>query len=512
MNRPLDKKRCTAAEAVGLIQNGDALVCGGFVGAAHPESLSAALEKRFLESSTPQDLTLVYAAGQGDGKTRGLNHLAHEGLIKRVIGGHWALAPGMGKLAIENKIEAYNFPQGVVCQLLRDIAAGRPGCITHVGLGTFIDPENDGGKLNERTTEDLIERIELSGKPWLFYHALPVNIGFIRTTTADPAGNLSMEEEVILGEALAIAQAVKNSGGIVIAQVKQLSDNPTSPQSVTVPGILVDHIVLAEGNEHDQTFGEVMNESYCSVTDTSANSVLEKLPPNERRIIAARACDEMNPGDIANLGIGMPEGVARIAAERGMLEEVTLTVESGPIGGMPAGGLSFGAAVHPLAIIDQPSQFDFYDGGGLDFAALGAAQVDAAGNVNVSKFGKRLAGVGGFVSISQNAKRLVFCGTMTSGGLKTAIKNGKLIIESEGRVKKFVEAVDQISFSGALAIESARPVIFVTERAVFQLTSEGPKLIEIAPGIRLQEDVLDAMNFLPAISEDLKEMPARCFS
>ncbi|MDB4359120.1 hypothetical protein N9Z18_02640, partial [Verrucomicrobiales bacterium] len=278
------------------------------------------------------------------------------------------------------------------------------------------------------------------------------------------------------------------------------------------PGILVDHIVLAEGNEHDQTFGEVMNESYCSVTDTSANSVLEKLPPNERRIIAARACDEMNPGDIANLGIGMPEGVARIAAERGMLEEVTLTVESGPIGGMPAGGLSFGAAVHPLAIIDQPSQFDFYDGGGLDFAALGAAQVDAAGNVNVSKFGKRLAGVGGFVSISQNAKRLVFCGTMTSGGLKTAIKNGKLIIESEGRVKKFVEAVDQISFSGALAIESARPVIFVTERAVFQLTSEGPKLIEIAPGIRLQEDVLDAMNFLPAISEDLKEMPARCFS
>ncbi len=512
MSRPLDSKRCSAAEAVTLIKNGDTVVCGGFVGAAHPESLTAALEKRFLESATPQDLTLVYAAGQGDGKTRGLNHLAHEGLIKRVIGGHWALAPGMGKLAIENKIEAYNFPQGVVCQLLRDIAAGRPGCITHVGLGTFIDPENDGGKLNARTTEDLVERIELSGKPWLFYHALPMNIGFIRATTADLSGNLSMEDEAILGEVLAIAQAVRNSGGIVIAQVKRLTDKAIAPQAVTVPGILVDHIVVAEGNEHDQTFGEVMNASYCAAADESTSGDLEKLPPDERRIIAARACDELTSGDIANLGIGMPEGVARIAAERGMLDEVTLTVESGPIGGMPAGGLSFGAAVHPLAIVDQPSQFDFYDGGGLDFAALGAAQIDGTGNVNVSKFGTRLAGVGGFVTISQNAKRLVFCGTMTSGGLKTTINNGKLIIETEGRVRKFVDHVDQISFSGAVAIESRRPVIFVTERAVFRLTPEGLELTEIAPGIRLQEDVLDMMEFTPKISGDLKEMPAHCFT
>ncbi|MCL4107250.1 UNVERIFIED_CONTAM: hypothetical protein GTU68_017134 [Idotea baltica] len=512
MSHSRDKKLCSAAEAVGLIKNGDTVVCGGFVGAAHPESLTAALEKRFLESAVPQDLTLVYAAGQGDGKTRGLNHLAHEGLIKRVIGGHWGLVPGMGKLAIENKIEAYNFPQGVICQLLRDIAAGRPGCITHVGLGTFIDPQNEVGKLNNRTKEDLVERVELSGKPWLFYHAFPVHIGFIRATTADPVGNLSMEDEAILGEVLAIAQAVRNSGGIVIAQVKRLSEKAIAPQSVAVPGILVDRIVVAEGNEHDQTFGEVMNSSYCSAADKSATGDLEKLPPNERRIIAARACDELESGDIANLGIGMPEGVARIAAERGMLEDVTLTVESGPIGGMPAGGLSFGAAVHPLAIVDQPAQFDFYDGGGLDFAALGAAQIDGSGNVNVSKFGKRLAGVGGFVTISQNAKRLVFCGTMTSGGLVTRIENGNLTIESEGRVKKFVEHVDQISFSGALAIKSERPVIFVTERAVFHLIPEGLELIEIAPGIRLKEDVLDIMGFNPEISKNLKEMPAHCFS
>jgi len=511
MTNQRDRKICSAADAVGLINSGDTVVCGGFVGAAHPEALTSALEKRFLGSEVPQNLTLVYAAGQGDGKSRGLNHLAHEGLVKRVVGGHWALAPGMGKLAIENRIEAYNFPQGVVCQLLRDIAAGRPGCITHVGLGTFIDPENDGGKLNERTTEDLIERIELAGKPWLFYRAFPVNVGFIRATTADPSGNLSMEDEAILGEVLAIAQAVRNSGGIVIAQVKRLSDRPIPPQSVVVPGILVDRIVLADGNEHDQTFGEEMNTSYCSAADNDVPVVHEKLPANERRIIAARACDELQACDIANLGIGMPEGVARIAAERGMLNEVTLTVESGPIGGMPAGGLSFGAAVHPLAIVDQPSQFDFYDGGGLDYAALGAAQVDAVGNVNVSKFGTRLAGVGGFVTISQNAKRLVFCGTMTSGGLVTRIENGKLIIESEGRVRKFVEQVDQVSFSGALAVESNRPVIFVTERAVFRLTSQGLELIEVAPGIRLQEDVLDVMGFAPVISGALKEMPVACF-
>jgi propionate CoA-transferase len=506
-----DRKRCSSDEAVQLIRSNDTVVCSGFVGAAHPEALTAALERRFLSEGNPKNLTLVYAAGQGDGKSRGLNHLAHAKLVKRVIGGHWGLAPGLGALAIENEIEAYNFPQGVICQLMRDTAAGRPGCITHVGLGTFIDPENGGGRLNARTTEAMVERLELAGKTWLFYRAFPVHVGLIRATTADPFGNLSMEDEAIIGEVLPIAQAVRNSGGVVLAQVKRLSDQPSVPQSVSVPGILVDRIIVADEQEHDQTFAARMNETFCAAAlKVQTPAMLEPMAMNERRIIAMRTCDELRSGDVANLGIGMPEGVAQIAAERGMLEAVTLTVESGPIGGMPAGGLNFGASIYPQAIIDQPAQFDFYDGGGLDFAALGAAQIDRHGNVNVSKFGTRLAGVGGFVNISQNAKRLVFCGTMTSGGLVTSVESGQLVIEVEGRIKKFVADVDQVSFSGALAAASGRCILFVTERAVFRLTPEGLQLIEIAPGIDLQRNVLDMMDFRPVINE-IQPMPAHLF-
>ncbi len=497
----LAAKLCSADEAAALIPAGASVACGGFVGAAHPEALTAAIERRFLTTGTPQNLTLVYAAGQGDGQTRGLNHLAHERLIKRVIGGHWGLVPNMGRLALENKIEAYNFPQGVICHLLRDIAAGRPGCLTQVGLGTFIDPVHDGGRLNERTKEPLVERIRLQGKDWLFYASFPIHVGLIRATTADPSGNLSMSEEAVIGEVLPIAQAARNCNGIVLAQVKRLSESPLPPHQVTVPGILVDRIILAEGHEHDQTFAEPMNMAYCSSAETHPTNRPDEggLPPGARRIIAARACDELQAGDIANLGIGMPEGIAVIAAERQLLNRVTLTVESGPIGGIPAGGLSFGASAHPDAIIDQPSQFDFYDGGGLDFAALGAAEIDQQGNVNVSQFGSVLAGVGGFVNISQNARRVVFCGTMTSRGLDIQLQDGQLRILKEGTTRKFVRQVHHVSFSGSLASASGRDILYVTERAVFRLTGEGLELIEIAPGIDLETDVLAMMDFSPLV-------------
>ncbi|MCC6238760.1 MAG: acyl CoA:acetate/3-ketoacid CoA transferase [Phycisphaerales bacterium] len=509
---PRDGKLCSTDEAVALIKDGDTVACGGFVGAAHPEGLTAAMERRFLAHQSPKNLTLLYAAGQGDAKARGLNHLAHEGLVRRVVGGHWSLAPRLGKLALTNKIEAYNFPQGVLCQLFRDIAAGRPGCITHIGLGTFIDPAvGDGGRVNERTTEPLVERIELGGRPWLWYKSIPINISLIRATAADPAGNLIMDQEVMIGEVLSLAQAAHNCGGLVLAQVKQLRNEPIPPQQVSVPGILVDRIILAQEHEHEQTFAESFNPAY--VRPMSGPTMPDPAPMehDERWIIAARACDELEPGMIINLGIGMPEGVARVACQRGILDTCTLTVESGPIGGMPAGGLSFGASVHPLAVVDQPAQFDFYDGRGLDFTALGLAQTDGAGNVNVSRFGDRFAGVGGFVNISQTAKRLVFCGTFTAGGLKVRIGDGQLEIVQEGKTRKFLSNVEQISFSAARSRELGQRVLYVTERAVFGLSDEGLELIEIAPGIDLQRHILDQMDFVP-IMRQIKPMSPSLFT
>lgn len=500
-----------AQEAVSFIRDGDTVATAGFVGNCHPEELTLALEKRWLKERFPRDLTLIYAAGQGDGGEKGLNHLAHEGLVERVIGGHWGLAPKLGRLALENKIKAYNFPQGVIAHMFRDIAAGKPGTITHVGLRTFVDPRVEGGKVNSVTTEGLVELIHINGREWLFYRAVPINVALLRGTTADEKGNVTMEKEALTLEMLAMAQAARNSGGKVIVQVEKVARGGSlDPRMVKIPGILVDAIVVARPENHMQTFGEQYNPAYTGEIKVPVESIAP-LAMGARKIIGRRAVMELVPNAITNLGIGMPEAVAMVAAEEGLDTRMMLTVEAGPIGGIPAGGLSFGAAVNPECIVNQPDQFDYYDGGGIDIAFLGMAQADALGNINVSRFGSRLAGCGGFINISQNAGKVVFCGTFTSGGLQVKTEEGNLIIIKDGKLNKFVGGVEQVTYSGPYGVEKGQEVMYVTERAVFRLTGKGLMLTEIAPGINLEKDVLGRMDFRPEISGTLKEMDRAIF-
>jgi propionate CoA-transferase len=501
-------RRVSAEEAVAAIPDGATVAIGGFVGAGHPEALTVALEQRFLRTGGPRDLTLVYAAGQGDRGERGLNHLAHAGLVRRVIGGHWNLAPKLGRLALENQIEAYNIPQGVVCVLFREIAAKRPGVFTKVGMNTFIDPLHGGGRLNARTTEPLVERITLDGEVWLRFRAFPVHVALIRATSADARGNLSMERESLIGEVLPIAQAARNHGGIVIAQVERFVERIADPKAVRVPGILVDYVVRAEGAEHPQTFGTAFNEEF--VTAPNGHGTHAPIPFSERKIIGRRALMEIAPGSVVNLGIGVPEAVAAVAAETGQLGEFTLTLESGPTGGVPASGLNFGASHFPEAVIDQPGQFDFYDGGGLDVTALGALEVDAEGSVNVTTFAGRFAGVGGFVNISQNARRVIFCCTFRAGELDVAVEDGRLRIVCEGPTAKFVRRVKQVCFHGPSAVARGQDVLYVTERGVFRLTERGLKLIEVAPGIDAAREIFSRMEFEP-LADAPRTMPAECF-
>lgn len=488
-------KIMTAAEAIHtFIKDGDTVAFNGFVGAAHAEEVTKTMQEEFLATGSPKDLTVLYAAGMGDSKDRQLNHLAEEGLCSCVIGGHWSLEPRMQKLALENKFAAYNIPQGVVSQLYREIAAKRPGLITHVGLKTFVDPRIEGGKLNDKAREkgDIVQVVNINGQEKLFYPSIPVNVSIVRATYADTHGNCTLEKEGVFADVIPCVQAAKTNGGYVIVQVEKVVEyGSLDTRLVQIPGIYVDAIVVAKPENHMQTNGS----QYKAEISGEKRIPMDAIPPmpmSDRKIIARRCAMELKPNAVVNLGIGMPEGIAAVAAEEG-IGGMCLTTESGTIGGTPASGGDFGVTINPDCVLHQSFQFDFYDGGGLDIAFLGLAQCDEKGNINVSKFGTKVAGCGGFINITQNTPVVIFCGTFTAKGKK-----------------KFIKQVEQVTFSADYAKESGQKVFYVTERAVFKLTEEGVELTEVAPGYDLQKDILDMMDFTP-IMKDVKTMDERIF-
>jgi acyl CoA:acetate/3-ketoacid CoA transferase len=488
----------TGREAVELIADGATVAVQGSGGCvAEPTDLLRHIGAGFVETGRPKGLTMVHATGLGDRDRLGLDLLAYPGLIKRDIAGHLGMAPKIAGLIYRDQIESYNFPQGVISHLFVAIAGRKPGVITKVGLGTFVDPRVEGGKVNASARDDLVQVLELAGEEWLFYPAFPIDVALIRGTTADERGNITMEHEAAILEGISIAQAAKASGGIVIAQVKYLARAGTlDARDVRVPGVCVDYVCVDP--EQKQTTLEDYNPSFSGARRIPLER-LPILPLDAKKVIGRRASQELFEGAVVNLGVGVPSTIANVAAETGMIEKITFTVEQGIVGGMPAGGVIFGVAYNPEAIIAESDQFTFYDGGGLDLAFLGMAQIDRAGNVNVSKVGPMLTGCGGFINISQNAGKVVFCGTFTTKGFECEVGGGRLKILREGKIRKLVPEVAQITFSGAYARKQQRPVLYVTERAVFELVPEGVVLREIAPGVDLEKDVLGRMDFAPLV-------------
>ena len=503
-------ERISADEAAALVEDGDAiLISGSGGGHAVPDTLLAAVEKRFLADGSPVGLTSVSIVGVGDRDTLGAGHLAHEGLLRRAITSALVDSPGLATLAAADKIEAYTFPQGVLSQLMRDMAAGRPGLLTKTGLETFVDPRQQGARQSLCTPPAFVEVVEVAGEEWLLFKPVPVNVAFLRGTTADEDGNVTMEEEAVLGEMLAMAQATRRAGGIVVVQVKRMARRGTLPaKQVKIPGILVDFVVVDPGQR--QTYATHYDPSYSGELRIPSDGI-KPVPFGPRKVIVRRGAMELFPGAIVNLGAGVSTGLSSVAAEEGIIDDVFLTNEQGIIGGAPITGRDSGGGQNFAAMVEQPSQFDFYDGGGLDVAFLSFAEVDAEGNVNVSRFGDRIIGVGGFINISQNARCVVFGGTLTAGDLDIGWEDGATVIRREGRHRKFVPKLEQVCYSAAIGRRRGQTVLFVTERAVFCVAGPGLELVEIAPGLDPERDVVAHMGFRPAVSPDLKVMDPRIF-
>jgi propionate CoA-transferase len=508
-------KVITADQAAALVGDG-VTISSPIIGlAGWPEEIGRAIAKRYEETGHPKGLTLVCGSAMGNHKDKGPHVIGIEGLITRYIGAHTHGSPNIGALIQSNKMLAYCFPQGVIVQLYREIAAKRAGMLTKVGLGTFVDPRIEGGKMNDLTRKapDLNEVINFAGEEYLWYKPFPIHVGLIRGTKADERGNISMDKEGAYLEALQVAQAARNSGGIIIAQVEYLVKAGTlNPKLVQVPGVLVDYIVIAKNPQefHMQSEGIYYQPAFSGETMVPLGA-LPTLPFDERLFILRRAAMELTPNSIVNLGIGIPDRLATVAAHEGVTDMLTLTTEVGGVGGVPAGWPNFGMSYNAEAFVCHPNMFDWYDGGGIDQAFLGMGEIDKYGNVNVSKFNGRPIGCGGFINITTASKKVVYCGTFTTGGLKVTAKDGKVQILQEGNHKKFIDHVEQITFSGRYAAKANKPILYVTERAVFQLINGEVTLIEIASGIDLEKDILAHMDFKPRIAKDLTSMPEEIF-
>ena len=485
------------------------IASGSGGGHAVPEALLAALGARFRDTGHPAGLTFSHVVGIGDRKTRGAAHLAQPGMVARVITSALVDSPAFIPMALNNEIEAYTLPQGVLSQLMREMAAGRPGLITRTGLHTFVDPRQRGGLQGGTMTEPRVELMQIDGKEWLRFLPFHIDVAFLRGTTADEDGNITMEQEAIPGEMLSTAQAVRRMGGKVIVQVKRLAKSGTLRyRDVKIPGILVDHVVVVP--EQSQTYATAYDGSYSGEVRVPLDAI-RPLPFGPRKIIARRAAMELRPGAVCNIGAGISTGISAVAAEERILDRIILSNEQGFIGGAPLTGPDSGAAQNWSAMVDQPYQFDFYDGGGIDRAFLSFVEVNARGDVNISRFGGTIVGIGGFVNISQNAKETVFSGTFTAGGLEIACEGGALRIVTEGAHRKFRDTIEQISYSGSFAATEGRRALFVTERAVFRLSGGRLTLVEIAPGIDLDRDILAHMDFAPDMPAPPRLMDSRLF-
>lgn len=510
-------KFITAKESAKLIPDGATVGVAGMGLSGWPEEVAVAIAESYKETGHPCNLSMKQGSAMGDWKERGMTRLGYEGLVTKWSAAHIGSAFAMNDLVRANKMACHCLPQGVIVNLWREIAAHRPGLMTKVGLGTFVDPRLEGGKMNSVTTEDLVELVEFQGEEYLFYKSFPLDVALLRGTTADENGNITFEKEGPINEGLVVAQAAKNSGGIVIVQVEYTAQKGTlHPKNVKIPGALVDYVVVATDiNACWQTEGVYYEPSFAGNLRKPINS-LPVLPLSDRKIIDRRAAQELRKGNVVNLGVGIPADVASIVSEEGCTGDIILTTEIGGFGGVPAALPNFGSSYNAEANIDHGYMFDFYDGGGIDVAVLGLAQADEAGNINVSKFtvpglGDRLTGPGGFINVSQSSKKVIFAGNFNAKS-KEEIREGKLVILQEGKGRKFVKEVEQVTFSGKYAAKSGQEILYITERCVFKLINGKMTLTEIAPGIDIQKNILNQMDFLPLISPDIKEMDASLFA